>query len=263
VTNTTVLVEVADNIGWLRLNRPDKLNAFSRQLINDLNSALDHLESDPHCRVIVITGMGTAFSAGGDLAEFKRHIDDDDHDGLVALIDYTATSLTRLEDSSKPVIAAVNGVAVAGGMEMLLCCDIVLAADSAMIGDGHAKYGVLPGAGGATRLVSKVAPNVAARLLLTGELFPAGHHVFAGLIDEVLPKDELLSRAENLAAHMARLSPLALANIKRVSHEAKDQPVAVGLKLELAALEGYIGCADFGEGMAAFSERRRPEFTGK
>ncbi|MGV9802903.1 enoyl-CoA hydratase/isomerase family protein [Mycobacterium sp. NPDC003449] len=260
---TTVLLDIADGIGWLRLNRPESLNALSRQLIDDLNSALDQLEREPRCRTIVVTGMGSAFSAGGDLKEFKHHIDSDDADGLLGLIDYTAKALTRLENSPKPVIAAVNGVAVAGGMELLLCCDIVLAAETAMIGDGHARYGVLPGAGGAARLVNKVAPNIAARLLLTGELFPAGHRHFTGLIDEVVPYAELLSRATELAAHMTQLSPLALASIKKVSHEAKGRPASVGLKLELAALENYVGSRDFAEGMAAFSQRRTPKFSGR
>lgn len=260
---TTVSLEVSEGVGWIRLDRPKQLNAFSRRLMDDLNEVLDRIDADKCCRVIVVTGNGRAFSAGGDLKEFKHFLDAGDHDGLVRLIDYTATTLTRLEESTKPVIAAVNGVAVAGGMEMLLCCDIVLAAQSAMLGDGHAKYGVLPGAGGATRLVHKIPFNSAARLLLTGELFPARHRVFNGLIDEVLPDELLLKRTADLARQMSRLSPLALGNIKAVAQEARNQPVSVGIKLELAAFQSYVGSADFAEGMAAFSERRTPTFLGR
>lgn len=263
MSEATVLLDIDAGVGWVRLNRPDHLNAFSQRLMDDLNSVIDRIEEDPGCRVVVVTGNGRAFSAGGDLKEFKQHLDTGDHDGLVRLIDYTATTLSRLEDGPRPVIAAVNGVAVAGGMELVLCCDIVLAAESAMIGDGHAKYGVLPGAGGAARLVHKIAPNAAARLLLTGNLFPAGHPMFTGLVDGTFPSDELLIRAAELATEMARLSPLALANIKAVAREARNQPVSVGLKLELEAFRSYVGSHDFNEGMAAFSERRTPNFLGR
>jgi enoyl-CoA hydratase/carnithine racemase len=263
MTESTVLLEVREGVGWIRLNRPQHLNAFSRQLMDDLNAVLDHIDADPGCRVIVVTGTGRAFSAGGDLTEFKHHLDTDDRDGLLRFIDYTAATLTRLENSARPVVAAVNGLAVAGGMELILCCDIVLAADSARIGDGHAKYGVLPGAGGAARLVNKVAPNAAIRLLLTGDLLPAGDPVFAGLVNEVVTLGELHDRTARLARHMAGLSPLALGHIKTVAREARHQPVSVGLKLELEAFKTYVGSEDFAEGMAAFSERRTPEFCGR
>jgi len=263
MTEPTVLLDVRDGVAWLHLNRPRQLNALSRELTWELNTTLDRIEADPRCRVIVVTGVGRAFSAGGDLTEFKRHLDAGDADGLLRLIDDTATTLTRFEDNSRPVIAAVNGIAVAGGMEMLLCCDIVVAAESALMGDGHAKYGVIPGAGGAARLVHKVSSNSAARLLLTGELFPAGHRVFTGLVDEVVPDGCLRDRAHQLAVQMARLSPLALGHIKAVAREARHQPVSVGLKLEFAAFADYVGSKDFAEGMAAFSERRIPEFHGR
>lgn len=263
MNESTVLLEVRDGVGWIRLNRPNRLNAFSRRLIDDLNTVLDRIDDDSRCRVIVVTGNGRAFSAGGDLKEFKCHLDAADRDGLVRLIDYTAGTLSRLEESPRPVVAAVNGIAVAGGMELMLCCDIVVAAESALMGDGHAKYGVLPGAGGAARLVHKIASNSAARLLLTGELFPAGHRIFTGLVDEVVPDAALLQRVARLAEHMARLSPLALGHIKAVAREARHQPVSVGLKLELAAFGDYVGSEDFAEGMAAFGERRIPEFHGR
>lgn len=147
MTKSTVLLAITRGVGWLRLNRADKRNALSQQLISDLNAALDQIENDPSCRVIVVTGMGPAFSAGGDLREFKQFLDRGDREGLVRFVDHTAKTLSRLEDSPRPVIAAVNGVAVAGGMELLLCCDIVLAADTALIGDGHARYGAPSRAG--------------------------------------------------------------------------------------------------------------------
>lgn len=263
MTKSTVLLAITRGVGWLRLNRADKRNALSQQLISDLNAALDQIENDPSCRVIVVTGMGPAFSAGGDLREFKQFLDRGDREGLVRFVDRTAKTLSRLEDSPRPVIAAVNGVAVAGGMELLLCCDIVLAADTALIGDGHARYGVLPGAGGVARLVNKVPPNIAARLLLSGELLPAGHRHLTGLVDEVVPHDELIGVAGKLAAHIADLSPLALAHMKRTAHSARNQPVSVGLGLELTTFGDYIGSRDFAEGMSAFSEHRAPVFTGQ
>ena len=245
------------------MNRPERLNAFSESLLDGICEALDTIDETPDTRVIVVTGNGRAFSAGGDLTEFRSRLGNDDHDGLIFFINYTATTLTRLEENPRPVIAAVNGVAVAGGLELLLCCDIVLAADNAQIGDGHQRYGVLPGAGGAARLVQKVPRNVASRLLLTGELFPADRFVSWGLVDEVLPGGKLEARATEMAAHLAGLSPLALSTVKRTARDAVLQPPAVGLKLELDAFAGYIHSADFTEGMNAFAAKRAPRFIGR
>lgn len=260
VTEPPVRLRIEEGVAWITLDRPRSLNAFSQSLMDRLNVVLDEIDADGRARVIVVTGAGDAFSAGGDLKEFKARLDTGRHDELLAFIEYTATTLTRLEDSVRPVIAAVNGTAVAGGLELVLCCDMVLAAEHAMIGDGHLRYGVLPGAGGATRLVQKIPHNIASRLLMTGELVSAEFLRDAGLVNEVLPAPDLLIRAAELANQIAALSPTALGHVKRVSREARSQPASIGLKLELSAFQSYVHSRDLHEGMSAFSERRTPEF---
>lgn len=263
MTEDPVHLQTVDGVAWITLNRPHALNAFSHSLMDCLNVVLDQIDSDITCRVIVVTGHGRAFSAGGDLKEFKQRLDTGDHDKLLAFIDYTAKTLTRLEDNDRPVIAAVNGTAVAGGLELILCCDLVLAARDARIGDGHLRYGVLPGAGGAARLVQKIPHNIAARLLMTGELVSANFLRDAGLVNEVLPAANLLARVAELARYIAALSPTALGHIKRVSHAARSQPTSTGLELEMSAFASYVHSADFEEGMAAFTEHRTPAFGNR
>ncbi|TMR40636.1 enoyl-CoA hydratase/isomerase family protein [Actinomadura geliboluensis] len=258
-----VTLEVGDGVAWVRLNRPAALNAYSAALLDDLNDTLDDIEDDPRVRVLVVTGTGRAFSTGGDLKYFRSLLDTRDHDGLLAYIDYSAKTLTRFEELPKPVIAAVNGVTVAGGLELVLCCDLVIASADARIGDGHLKYGVLPGAGGSARLVRKVPANVASRLLLTGELFEPGYLQRHGLIDEVVPPDRLIGTAAAMARRLAELSPLALREVKRVAREAATQSSAIGLKLELGAFTTYVASEDFNEGMTAFTERRAPIYRGR
>ncbi|MCE0764099.1 enoyl-CoA hydratase/isomerase family protein [Pseudonocardia kujensis] len=249
-------------VAWVTLNRPEQLNAFSATLIGDLDAALERIDADPGCRVVVVTGAGRAFSAGGDLTEFRQHLESGNPEALVAFVDRAAQTLRRLEESPRPVIAAVNGAAVAGGLELILCCDIVLAAAGVRIGDGHLRYGVLPGGGGAARLTKKVPVNVAHRLLLTGDLEPAERFRDWGLVDSVVPGGELLEQAAALAERIAGLSPLALAEVKRVAREASTLPAAEGLKLELDAFAGYVRSHDLREGMQAFRERRAPRFRG-
>jgi enoyl-CoA hydratase/carnithine racemase len=158
------------------------------------------------------------------------------------------------------VIAAVGGIAVAGGFELVLCCDIVVAARDGMMGDGHLRFGVLPGGGGAARLVRKLPPNVASHLLLTGELVPAQYLHELGFVNTIVDVSELDARVSELADHIAQMSPLAVGHVKRVAREAADRSVSEGLRLELEAFAGYVASPDFAEGVSAFDERRRPDF---
>ncbi|QEC46766.1 enoyl-CoA hydratase/isomerase family protein [Baekduia soli] len=247
-------------VATLRLNRPERLNAISQSLMDALGDALDVIDAQPDCRVIVLGGNGRAFSAGGDLTEFLGRLRANDPAGLTAFVGQVTRTLSRLEDNPRPVIAAVNGVAVAGGLELILCCDIVVAARGAMIGDGHLTYGVLPGGGSAVRLIRKVPANVATRLLLTGDLVPAEELRDHGLVNEVVDADRLDRHVAELAERIARLSPRALAEVKRVARRAAELPVAEGLRLEHEAFGAYADSPDLAEGLAAFEERRRPEF---
>jgi len=250
----------AGRVAHLRLNRPDRLNAVSQGLMDALGAALDVIDAQDDCRVIVVRGNGRAFSAGGDLKEFLGRVRADDHAGLVAFVGQVSRTLTRLEENPRPVIAAVNGVAVAGGLELILCCDIVVAARGARIGDGHMGFGVLPGGGSAVRLIRKVPANVATRLLLTGDLLDAEELRAHGLVNEVVDPADLDRHVAELAERIAQLSPLALAEVKRVARRAAELPVAEGLRLEHEAFAAFATSPDLAEGLTAFEERRRPVF---
>ena len=258
-----VRIAVDGPIGWIRLNRPEAMNAMSPDMKSGIDAAITQLENSRDVRVAVITGEGRAFSAGGDLKGFRTMVEARAHDAFLANLRESMRVFRRIETSRLPFIAAVNGFAVAGGLELILCCDIVLAAESAQIGDGHLKYGVVPGAGSSVRLPRKVPENVARMLLLTGKLYPASRWRDWGLVDEIHPDADLLAEAGKLARHIGSLSPLGLASVKKLVLEGLEKPAERALEDEISAMGDYIGSADFLEGLTAFAEKRKPVFGGK
>ncbi|MCE0762091.1 enoyl-CoA hydratase/isomerase family protein [Pseudonocardia kujensis] len=264
MTNTDlVLLDVRDSIAWVTLNRPQQLNALSQALMQRLLEVIDAVEKHPDVRVVVVTGAGRAFSAGGDLSDFQDHLDAGRYGAVANGIAFGSLVLSRLERLPQPVIAAVNGVAVAGGLELILCCDLVIAAEGVKIGDGHLKYGILPGGGGAVRSVRRLPPAVAKQLLFTGGLERAERFEAWGLVNRVVPADHLLSSVQELANQISKLSPLALGHVKRVASAASELSTEQGLALEQEALAEYVRSHDFREGIAAFAQKRTPTFTGE
>ncbi|MBD5635164.1 MAG: enoyl-CoA hydratase/isomerase family protein [Candidatus Eremiobacteraeota bacterium] len=263
MTGDAVLLEYRDAVAWIRLNRPERMNALSHDLMSELHASLDQIDRDGHARVIVITGNGRAFCAGGDLEEFRAHVAAGRQRTLADDLRTGMQTFCRIEDSARPVIAAVNGVAVAGGLEIILCCDIVIAAQSARLGDGHLRYGVVPGGGSSVRLPRKVPRNVANRLLMTGELATAQQMFAWGLVNEVVPDAELESATTDIANRIAALSPVGLACVKRMIAVGADRPLDAALRDEIDAFESYSHRSDFLEGLQAFSEKRAPTFTGR
>ena len=249
-------------VARITLDRPDAMNALSAQLLAELLQCLERVEADRDVRVMVLTGAGQAFCAGGDLKGLRSALDDGQSGAFFDLLRLGQRVMQRLESLPVPTIAAVNGVAVAGGLELILCCDLVVAATSARMGDGHAKFGLIPGGGGAVRLPRRLPLAVAKELLYSGDMVSAAELARWGLVNRVVPDEQLLPTVDELAGRLARNSRLGLGLIKRLVDDGLQQPQATALRAEIAAFEGYIGSHDLSEGLAAFVQRRRPQFIG-
>lgn len=243
---------------WLRLNRPDVLNSLNLEMIEGLHIGLDHAEQDAAVRCAIISGIGRAFCAGADL----KYVNDSS-EGSNSFRRLLGVLLDRIEKFPKPVIAAVNGVALAGGLELILCCDMVLAAESARIGDGHANYGLLPGGGASVRLPRVVGRNRARYMFFTGDLFSASDLQEWGLVNQVVPDGSLTREANRLASRLGEKSTLGLERMKHLAREAAEQPTSAGLSLELLYSALHEKSHDMNEGIRAFVEKRRPTFDGR
>jgi len=253
-----VTVDLADGIATITVNRPDQLNAMSRDITLAFDRILDSLADFVGVRAVIITGTGRAFSAGGDLLEFKRALEV----GKQTLVDILADNqriLTRVEEIPVPVIGAANGTAVAGGLELLLCCDIVIAAEGAKLGDGHARYGVVPAGGASVRLPRKIGPARAAQLFYTADLVDAATLRDWGLINEVVPLDRLMDRARELARAISRCSPEAVRHIKAMI-TAPYKSDEAGLRAEIDHFADHVNGSDLAEGLGAFAAKRLPQY---
>ncbi|WP_027215026.1 enoyl-CoA hydratase/isomerase family protein [Burkholderia sp. WSM2232] len=249
---------VVGSVGWLTMDRPAAMNSLNRDMATGLSAQLNAWRTDDAVRVVVLTGNGRAFCAGADLIEAAEPPCPEKREFLELIVEFFDT----LRAFPKPVIAAVNGIALAGGLEVVLACDLVLAADSARLGDAHSNFGVFPGAGGAAILPRKVPANVARYLLFTGDSMSAAELKLHGLVNEVLPDSELKPRAQALADRLAKKSPLVLARMKRVANEAADKTAADALRHELLELRNHQRSYDVKEGLRAFAEKREPQFKG-
>jgi enoyl-CoA hydratase len=253
----------AGAVVWLRLQRPAAMNAISPGLLDELNVALDEIESDESVRVVVLTGTGRAFCAGADLKAIANAAGEIDPSQVVAFVAYAGRTIERLAALEQPVIAGVNGLALAGGLELLLASDIVVASSAARIGDAHANYGLIPGAGGSARLARIVGAHMAKYLAFTGDHFPPSSPVLAGLVSEIVEPEELETRLSELATTLADKSPLGLRRMKRLINDAPDQSLRDALAAEQQALSEQCRSADFAEGIAAFAARRTPIYHGR
>lgn len=248
---------------WLRLQRPAVMNAISSALLDDLNRALGGIESDESVRVVVLTGTGRAFCAGADLKALADPDGAIDPDRVVEFVDYAGRTIERLAALPQPVIAGVNGLALAGGLELLLASDVIVASTAARIGDAHANYGLIPGAGGSVRLARAVGTQRAKYLALTGAHFPPSSPVLDGLISEIVEPQQLDARLAELAAALAEKSPVGLRRMKTLINDAPDLTLDAALAAEQQALRDQCRSADFAEGIAAFAARRPPVYQGR
>lgn len=260
VADEEVRYDVRNSAAWITLNRPDARNALSREVFDLIGTGLTRAAEDTGVRTVVIAATGPTFCAGADL---KRVGAMEDHGNVVAFLKTAAALFDQVANHPKPVIAAVHGAAIAGGLELVLACDLVVATTEAVFSDGHARYGLFPAAGGATRLPRKIGMNRAKHLLFTAERWTAQRMFDAGLVSQVVAAEELASAVSALTDAIGRHSPLGIAGMKRIVDEGADRPLADALALELAECTAYSKSADFSEGLRAFGDRREPTFTGR
>ena len=259
-TNTNELQQQRDDaVLWLKLNRPQALNSLTGSLVDSLTRAIQDAQRDPGVRVIILIGEGRAFCAGADLKDPARSRPESGAEFVRAI-----GALTELiEACPLPVIAAINGIAVAGGLELVLACDMVIAAESARLGDAHSNYALFPGAGATVRLPKKVGLNNAKHLMFTGDMRTAGEWKALGLVSEVVADEGFVDAVSTLAKKLAAKSPLVLARMKQALNDSLDQPAPIALRYERALSNLHHFSADRAEGLAAFKEKRAPQFQGK
>lgn len=255
----TIRMEKKAGIGFLTLNRPEVRNAFSRQMIDELQQALTATDIDHEIRVLIITGAGHAFQAGADISELRRMQPLDIlrwNEGIVRIN-------AALEKLRQPVIAAINGAALGGGLELAIACTLRVAAASAVMGLPEVKLGIIPGTGGTQRLPRLIGKGRAAELLLTGKIIDAGQALEIGLVNQVAEDEQLMPAAENLAAQILVNAPLAVEMAKDALEIGKDLPLEQAVQYSQKNCITCFSTADMQEGMAAFLEKRKPRFTGE
>ena len=254
-----VLTEIDGHVATVTINRPDKLNALNANVRSRFVAAFDALRTNDEVRVVIITGAGEkSFVAGADIGEFEGRSPVDQFRvmksfGIVDVVD----------TFPKPVIAAINGFCLGGGCELAMGCDIRIASDKAKLGQPEVNLGILPGAGGSQRLPRLVGMGTAYKMLFSGEMVRADEALRIGLVDEVVPADQLTDRAHALAATIASKSPVALQLIKEAVRAAVRMPLDEGLRLETTLFGLAFSSEDKVEGVKAFLDKREPKFTGR
>lgn len=248
-------------VAWIRLRRPQALNALNVDTLQALAAAMDRADADSTVRSVVLTGEGRAFCAGGDIKQLREEISHGAAPGR-GYIDAVTKGFERVRSLKKPLIGCVNGVAVGGGLELLLCCDLVVASETARIGDGHANFGIFPGGGSSALLPRRIPLNQAKLLLFTGRLLTAQEWLRLGLVNQIAAPERLEAETQELAEELATKSPRLLARLKAVANSTADKSLSEALRDELAELRTHMQTADMWEGTSAFIEKRTPLYTG-
>lgn len=253
---------LGDGVLKLQFDNPAALNAIDRATHTEITNIWRDIDAAPEVRAVVVTGAGRAFSAGGDM-NFQQDLLGDERgltEGWARWLEINNVMMARLRHLPKPVIAAVHGVAVAGGLEIIASCDMAVAGENVKIGDGHLNYGFAPGSGEAAILTRVAGSHRTKRLLFTGELLPARRLESWGVISDVVPDDEVYATVERMTEAMAKKSAAGIAGLKRLITEGADAPLEVAIKMEADHLARYSLGPDVQEGVAAFVEKREPEF---
>ncbi len=258
MTYQNILTKIEDGVGVITLNRPKALNALNSELLAELVAALQAWDQDDAVRVVVLTGSEKAFAAGADIKEMagKSYMD-------MYKSNLFAAANDRIGATRKPVIAAVAGYALGGGCELAMLCDFIIAAASAKFGQPEVTLGILPGIGGSQRLTRFVGKSKAMEMCLTGRMMDAEEAERAGLVSRVVPAGDLLFEAMAVARKIAAQSQPIVMMIKESVNRAYETTLSEGVRFERRLFHAAFATEDQKEGMAAFSEKRKPEFKDR
>ena len=256
----TLIYEKKEKIGVLTINRPDRMNAISNELTSELKKFLDEIENDDELRVLVITGAGDkAFVAGADINELV------DRDALIGrrVSRQRQEIFSRIENLHVPAIAAINGYALGGGLELALACSIRVCSDKAQFGAPEVKLGIIPGDGGTQRLPRLVGLGRAMELILTGDFIDAEEAYRIGLVNKIVPHEQLMEKAMELAKKIASRPPLAVRYAKETVNRSLEGSTVSGFALESFLHALSCTTEDKKEGVSAFLEKRKGKFKGR
>ncbi len=254
----TLLVQTEGKVGVITFNRPEAMNALNHELMDEFTTALRAFDTDPDIGCIIVTGSSKAFAAGADIKEFqpKSYMDAFKED----LITANWEEATRCRT---PIIAAVAGYALGGGCEVAMMCDFIIAADNAKFGQPEISIGVIPGGGGTQRLTRFVGKSKAMEMCLTGRMMDAEEAERCGLVSRVVPLDDLQDEALKVAAKIADMSAPVAMMVKEAVNRAYETTLSEGVRFERRLFHSTFALEDQKEGMAAFIEKRKPQFKNR
>jgi enoyl-CoA hydratase len=257
MSTETIIVETRGRVGWIRLNRPQALNALNSALMRELGQAIDAFEADGNIGCVIITGSDKAFAAGADIKEMA------DKDFADVFLGNFAATWDRVAHARKPVIAAVAGFALGGGCELAMHCDLIIAADNAKFGQPEIKLGIIPGIGGTQRLTHAVGKAKAMDLILTGRMMDAAEAERSGLVARVVPLASLTEEASKVAETIAAMSLPSVLAAKEAVNRAFEISLAEGVRFERRIFHSLFATIDQKEGMAAFIAKRPAKFENR
>jgi len=257
---SNIVYEKKEGLAKITLNRPDVLYALDAKTLEEMIAAVDDIENDISVRVAVLTATGRAFCTGADLTGIANIPPDKPRDYFLRLWN---KAFSAIENASVPVIAAVNGMAYAGGLELVMVCDLVIASEDAKFSDQHANRGLVPGGGASQRLPRLIGLRKAKELLYTGDRVSPAEAERLGLVNRVVPADKLEEATNELAGKLLSKSPMALKAVKRLVNRGMEASLDSGLEMEMLAMTAHGTTEDFEEGVKSFLEGRPPAFPGR